>query len=294
MSRPDYVELHARSAFSFLRGACLPEEYVAIARASGQDCMALTDVDGVYGSARFHGSATKNELRAHVGAEITTTNQGRCTVLVKSRTGYQNLCRLITRMKLRVGTKNPKPGGEAAATPEDLEEFSEGLICLTGGEEGPLAHGLAQNAGRETWNACIDLWAGQRLCRAAAPPRSRRRKAKSDSDRDRAQPALPVVATNGVCHASKAQREILDVFTCLRNKTTLAEAGRLLQRNSERHLKRAAAMARTVCDLPEAIANTRDRFLAPGNSPWKTSATSFRVTRCRREKPSIVALEADG
>ena len=45
------------------------------------------------------------------------------------------------------------------------------------------------------------------------------------------------MATNGVCHARPRAAEVLDVFTCLHNKTTLAEAGRLLARNSERHLK---------------------------------------------------------
>ena len=61
-----------------------------------------------------------------------------------------------------------------------------------------------------------------------------------------------------------AQRELLDVFTCVRNHVTLADAGRLLERNSERHVKPPAEMARLFADLPEAIANTRGNFLAPG------------------------------
>ena len=67
---------------------------------------------------------------------------------------------------------------------------------------------------------------------------------------------LPLLATNGVCHAQPAQREVLDVFTCIRHHRTLATAGRLLARNSERHLKSPAEMARLFSDLPEAIANT--------------------------------------
>src|SRR4029079_6039022 len=68
---------------------------------------------------------------------------------------------------------------------------------------------------------------------------------------------LPLIATNGVCYAGAQQREILDTFTCLQNKKTLASAGKLLARNSERHLKNGAEMARLFADLPEAIANTR-------------------------------------
>ena len=63
-----YVELHAASAFSFLEGASEPEKLVERALELGMSAMALLDRNGVYGSARFHTSARRNELRAHVGA----------------------------------------------------------------------------------------------------------------------------------------------------------------------------------------------------------------------------------
>ncbi len=66
MSSPRYIELHGRSAFSFLRGACIPEEYATIAASHNIPAMALTDVDGVYGSARFHMSAKKAGIQAHI------------------------------------------------------------------------------------------------------------------------------------------------------------------------------------------------------------------------------------
>ena len=67
---------------------------------------------------------------------------------------------------------------------------------------------------------------------------------------------IPLVATNGVAYATPAQRELLDVFTCVRKHVTLATAGRLLEQNSERHVKTPAEMARLFADLPEALANT--------------------------------------
>ena len=69
---------------------------------------------------------------------------------------------------------------------------------------------------------------------------------------------VPLVATNGVCHETPAQREAFDVLTCIRNHVPLQAAGRLLALNNERHLKSAAEMARLFADLPEAIANTRE------------------------------------
>src|SRR2546423_9786776 len=145
----EYVELHARSAFSFLEGASVPEELIAAALELQMPGMALLDRDGVYGAPRFHLSAKRNDLKAHIGAEITvqipkSKNQNPTTcsipVLVRNRQGYQNLCRLITLMKMRV-PKHAKPG-KCVVTSEELAEHASGLICLTGGFDGPVATAL--------------------------------------------------------------------------------------------------------------------------------------------------------
>jgi error-prone DNA polymerase len=258
MSSPQYIELHARSAFSFLRGASIPEEYATLAATQGSPAIALTDVDGVYGCPRFHMSAKKAGIQAHIGAEITAKEGGRYTLLVESRTGYQNLCRLVTRMKMRAGTKNPKPGHEAAATFEDFREFSEGLLCLTGGDEGPLALSLRHGNAPEALSRLTDIFGAGNVYVELQRHLDREEEARNQAAVELARGMrLPLVATNGVCHATPEQRELLDVFTCLHEKTTLAEAGRLLARNSERYLKTPAQMAQLFSELPEAIANTQ-------------------------------------
>ncbi|HEX4643946.1 MAG TPA: error-prone DNA polymerase [Candidatus Acidoferrales bacterium] len=251
-----YIELHARSAFSFLEGACVPEDFAGKCAEREMTAMALLDRDGVYGSPRFYQAAKKLSMQAHIGAEITSDAGWRYPVLVKSRAGYQNLCRLITRMKLRARK------GEGHVLPEELSENSTGLVCLTGGEEGPLAHALAQSGGG------IDsaTKAVEQLCeqfgRRNVYIELQRHFCREEEARNQAALAiaqklkLPLLATNGVCYAQPAQREILDVFSCIRHHRTLATAGRLLSRNSERHLKSPAEMARLFADLPEAIANT--------------------------------------
>src|SRR6185369_15612857 len=75
-----YVELHARSAFSFLEGASVPEELIAAAQALEMPAMALLDRDGFYGSPRFHLSAKKNDIKAHIGAEITVVQSPKSMV----------------------------------------------------------------------------------------------------------------------------------------------------------------------------------------------------------------------
>ena len=131
-----YIELHASSAFSFLDGASLPEELAHIGAQLGMPAMALLDRDGVYGGPQFHKAATKIGIHPHIGAELTSTDGSCYPLLAESRRGYQNLCRLTTRMKMRA----TKGGG--AIEERELEEFADGLIFMTGGEHGPLTAAL--------------------------------------------------------------------------------------------------------------------------------------------------------
>src|SRR5450631_2351817 len=91
----DFVELHARSAFSFLEGACVPEDLAGACAHLDMPAMALLDRNGVYGSPRFHMAAKKAGVRAHIGSEITCTNGRTYPLLAASREGYRNLCRLV-------------------------------------------------------------------------------------------------------------------------------------------------------------------------------------------------------
>src|ERR1700675_1603621 len=143
-----YTELHARSAFSFLEGASLPEELAAGCAERGMAAMALLDRDGVYGAPRFYLAAKKISVRAHIGGEVTSAAGWRFPLLVETRVGYQNLCCLITRMKLRARK------GEGHVSAEEIAEKTAGLICLTGGDEGPLAQALEQG-GTKAATECV-------------------------------------------------------------------------------------------------------------------------------------------
>jgi len=290
-----YIELHARSAFSFLEGASLPEALVATGANLHMPAMALLDRDGVFGSPRFYMAAKKAGIRAHIGAEVTCLqnviqcdpesrgrdekaskdpypqqnvlrvgisrsvgNDGsfRLPLLVSSRLGYQNLCRLITKMKLRAKK------GEGSACPDELQEHAAGLICLTGGEEGPLAMALA-NGGMQDARRCVERLSEifghgnvyVELQRHFQRPQEARNRAAIEIARSF---QLPLLATNGVCYATTRERELCDVLTSIRHHRTLATAGRLLARNSERHLKSQQEMQQLFADLPAAIANTAE------------------------------------
>jgi error-prone DNA polymerase len=250
-----YIELHARSAFSFLEGASLPEELARVCAEGGMAAMAVLDRDGVYGAPRFHLAATKIPIQAHIGAEVTSASGWRYPLLVESGAGYQNLCCLITRMKLRARK------GEGHVSPEEIAERAAGLVCLTGGEEGPLAHTLAQG-GTKAATECVrqlcELFGRDNVYVELQRHFSREEEARNQAALEVARTLhLPLLATNGVCHALPREREVLDLFTCIRHHRTLATAGRLLARNSERHCKPPAEMVNLFADLPEAIANTQ-------------------------------------
>src|SRR5262249_31204016 len=132
-----FVELHARSAFSFLDATPLPEDIAAEATRLEQPAIALVDRDGVYGAPRFYRACTRLGLTPLVGAEVTLDGGGRLPLLVEDQEGYKNLCQLLTRMKMRA------PKGEGAASLDDLAEHAAGLVCLTGGARGPVAPCLA-------------------------------------------------------------------------------------------------------------------------------------------------------
>ncbi len=288
-----YIELHARSAFSFLEGSSLPEDLAEICAQLKMPAMALLDTDGVYGAPRFHLAAKKLGIKAHIGAEVTTClprshrdtektkanprsseNQQtkitqqfknssvsqclrggfRLPLLVSSRAGYQNLCRLITKMKLRAKK------GEGSVRPGELEEHAQGLICLTGGADGPLAAAL-QHGGIEAARNQIEQLIGL-FGRSNVYIELQRHFHREEETRNRAAIAiaqslnLPLLATNGVCYAATKDRELCDAFTAIRHHRTLSTAGRLLARNSERHLKSPQEMQQLFADLPEALANT--------------------------------------
>jgi error-prone DNA polymerase len=251
-----YIELHARSAFSFFHGACVPEDYADRCAEFGQPGMALLDIDGVYGAPRFHQAMKKAGPAPYLGAEVTCTDGVRYPLLITSQRGYQNLCRMISRMKLRTA-KHPKPGQEAAATREELAEFSEGLVCLTGDEDGPLAQGLRNKEGRAAVERLQQIFGPKNVYLELQRHFHRDEEARNQAVIELGRSlGILLVATNGVCYAKPGHRERLDVFTCLRHHTTLASAGRLLEWNSERYPKSSEEMIRLFADTPDAIANT--------------------------------------
>ena len=275
-----YIELHASSAFSFLDGASLPEALIDRAAELGYPALALLDRDGVYGAPRFHIAAKKAGIKAIIGAELTIALSSglgargwglgkpepsriasavpsparsrvrrilSLPVLIESRDGYRNLCRLVTQMKLR------SPKGEGSLALEELDGHTGGLVALVGR--------AALSGRRFGVGGLVDRIVG--LFGAANTRIELQRHLLREEEADNAALRdlasafhVPVIATNGVRFAETGSRPLYDVLTCIRHKTTLERAGRRLTCNAERYLKSPDAMARLFADLPEALAGT--------------------------------------
>src|SRR5881296_680338 len=126
-----YVELHACSAFSFLRGGSFPEQLAEVAAELEMPALALCDRDGVYGAQRFSVAAREHGIRPIIGAELSMEDGNILPVLVENRTGYKNLCELLTQAHLR------SEKGKCSVRWDELPEFAEGLVVLLGSTSVP-------------------------------------------------------------------------------------------------------------------------------------------------------------
>src|SRR5262245_51671687 len=121
-----YIELHTCSAFSFLRGGSFPEQLAEVAANLEMPAIALLDRNGVYGAQRFSVAAREHGVRPIIGAELSMEDGSILPVLVENRTGYKNLCGLLTEEHLR------SEKGKCTVRWDELPEFAQGLVAFFG------------------------------------------------------------------------------------------------------------------------------------------------------------------
>jgi error-prone DNA polymerase len=269
----DYIELRARSAFSFLEGASNPEDLVERAAELGYSALALGDRNGVYGIPRFHQAAHKAGLRAIPGARLSLGDPAHSPstsspshppsppspppppsllLLPESPLGWRRLCRLIT-----LGHRG-RAKGESQISWHQLEEHARDLTVLIRGDA---------SLNPDLLDRAVSVFAsGQR---PAAARRGRlwvdvSRHLDPEAERIGRRAAhmaeaagVPVVASGDVRCALPEDRKLLDAFTCLRCKTALDTAGRRLLKNGEHHLRGPSEMAARFADRPEWVRATR-------------------------------------
>jgi error-prone DNA polymerase len=238
MPIPDYVELRCATAFSFLRGASLPEEIIQRAFQLEYRRIAITDHDGLYGVVRAHRIAKDNGLEIIPGAEIhfAGNTSSSLVLLPVDRAAYGRLTRLLSAGRLRTGK------GGIHLTLDDVAEHARGLFAVHAGSPDTLI--LARE--KEIFGDRLSLSVERRL---SPFDRTRIEAAQSAS----ARLAVPLIATGGVLMHERARKPLQDILSCIRLGTKLFGAGRRLVPNAHAHLKSKEEMAHLFSDMPEVL-----------------------------------------
>jgi len=244
-----YVPLWCKSNFSFLEGASHPDELVEEAHRLGLRAVALTDRDGVYGLVRAHVKVRELGVHLIVGAQLTLDDGSIIVLLAQDRSGYANLCRLITDGRRRSAK------GECSVTWDGVCERASGLIALWGGDQSLLVLDADPS---EVAGKLRDAF-GDRLYAMVARHRRAEEVRQEARLRERAaRYGLPLVAATEVLYHTLARRQLQDALTAIRHGVTLSEAGRKLKPNAEHALKTPDAFAQLFADDPAALARTSE------------------------------------
>ena len=251
-----YVELAARTHFSFLQAASSPEELVERARELGYDAIGIADRDGLYGMVRAHEQAAKHGLKLVVGCELTVRvapPHATLTVHVASGDGYANLCHLLTRSHALHPKGKPRRPEEGVPR-NCFAGLPVSEVCASAGGLWCTAHDDLDDADlralKEAFGPRLSLAVHRHL------DGGDRARARRTLRRAREQGA-PIVATNVVRYARREGKLLYDVVHCIRENVTLDAAGRALAPNAEAYLKSRAEMDRLFADHPEWLARSR-------------------------------------
>ena len=247
---PAYAEIGVTSNFSFLRGASHPQEYVHQAAAFGFAAIGIADRNTLAGIVRAYAELKNPELtfqpKLLVGSRLVFID-GTPDILAypRDRQAYGRLCRLLSKGKLAAEK------GECHLRFADLAEFSEGLLLVL-----VPAYRFTADGVSAALNVLRDLPA-EGVWLAASPfHRGDDRRRLARLQRIAGDVRVPLIATNDVLYHSHERRVLQDVVSCIREKTNIEIAGRLLEANAERHLKPPAEMQRLFRDHPAAITET--------------------------------------
>jgi len=262
-----YVELAVTSNYSFLRGASHPAELVQRASQLGYPAIGLADRNTLAGVVRAYAAwleLPSPKPRLLVGARLVFAD-GTPDILAypQNRKAYGNLCRLLSVGKLRA------PKGDCVLHLEDLLHWQEGLLLVVLPQNNEAEKELAQrfwnqnllpapqDVGGRSLTQILHSLQGPNLHLGISMPHNGDDHHRLLSWHKLAQQLnVPLLATNDVLYHVSERRPLHDVVTCIREHTTLSEAGKRLQPNAERHLKSVAEMQELFAAVPGAITAT--------------------------------------
>ena len=240
-----YVELGVSSPFSFLRGASDAIELVLAALPLGYDAIGIADRNTLAGVVRMHSACTTAGIRPLIGCRLDLTDAPSLLAYPIDRDGYGRLSRLLSLGKMRAEK------GECELNLADVAAHAEGIAFIAWPSDS-LDDFEEELPRLRTALTSLRHVAASWLYRGDDNARIER------LDRLVRKYGCTILATNDVHYHAADRRPLQDVVTCIREKTTIANAGYLLNPNAERHLKSPAEMMRLFERWPHAISATRE------------------------------------
>ncbi|WP_241503266.1 PHP domain-containing protein [Komagataeibacter melaceti] len=244
MSVP-YAELQVTTYFSFLRGASSPIDLFEQAKALGIKALGICDRNSLAGMVQAHVAAKETGIRLVVGCRLDLADFAPVLVYPTDRAAYGRLCRLLSLGKARAGK------GKCHLLWEDLVAWGEGLFVI-------LLPDTADDACILHLRKLKDAFADRAYMALTLRRRPNDQMRLYELANIAHQARVPAVVTNDVLFHTHDRRILQDVVTCIRNHTTIDEAGFARERHADRYLKPPAEMARLFSRYPEAIDRTRE------------------------------------
>ncbi|MAA75227.1 MAG: DNA polymerase III subunit alpha [Salinisphaeraceae bacterium] len=257
MSRP-FVHLRIHSEYSLSDGMVRIPALMKALQAAGMPAVAISDNSNLFAMVKFYRAALGAGIKPIIGADIWVTGDDeqahRLTLFCQNETGYRNLSQVLTESYLQ-GQK----GGRATTSASLLARHSDGLIALSGAQQGEVGRALLaghRDAARDRAQAWAGMFPGRyylELCRTGRPDEEACTNASAELA---AELELPVVATNDVRFVAPEDFEAHEVRVCIHDGYTLDDARRPRRYSQAQYLKTAEAMAALFEDIPEALDNT--------------------------------------
>ena len=247
-----YVELHAKSFYSFGMGASHVHELLSKALDYGYPALALTDTN-LCGALEFARLADSLGIQPVSGGELTLLDGSRLTLLARTREGYANISRLFT-LANSVDRRKPR------LDPNYLREYAGGVVLLTGGRGGPIARLLSDGRREEAKALLRDYldWYGTDSVYVELQQNFLQgdTERNMESARLAAEVGVPVVATNDALYHSPERYRLQHALVAAGLNVTIDQALPFINPNRHLHLKPPKQMAHLLRDCPEAVANT--------------------------------------
>ncbi|HXX67302.1 MAG TPA: DNA polymerase III subunit alpha, partial [Polyangiaceae bacterium] len=254
MAAAEFVHLHVHTQYSLLDGAVKVKDLVKRVVAGQMSAVAVTDHGNMFGAITFYKLAKEAGIRALLGCELDVAGRGghghHLPLLAENIEGYKNLVKLVSRAQVE-----GKP-----LSLEDLAEHSRGVIAMSGCMGGVLAQAVLEEGegrGREVLGALRDIYGPRALyVELQDHGLSEQSVLNGILTKLALDLALPVVATNDVHYAERADAEAHLYLSCIKTGRSLEEARERHHGSSEMYLKSAAEMESLFASVPGAVRAT--------------------------------------